>query len=159
WYKDTSYYLYVYPVIGRKVCPAAKPNCQESEKNPLQIMFSAPKTVAVQYVASDTLEWYQPPWEFGNIFSYPAGLSQLKLYLPQLSLLTQDLATFATDDTEAELETTWSNGKQTGQNVAHESLFTEENDLSVEGSTSVRVLGAGANVTAGLDLNFGGSTG
>ena len=159
WFEDSSYFLWVYPVIGRKVCPADKPNCKDSEKVPLQLMFSAPKPSTFQYVATDTVEWYQPPWEFGNILSYPAGLSQLKLYIPDINLLTGQQSVFATDDTESELETTWSNGRTTGQDVDHEELFSESNELSIEGATSFKILGAGAKENFSLDLNFGGSNG
>lgn len=158
WFEDTSYYLWVYPVIGRKVCPADKPNCQDSDKIPLQLMFSAPLPTTLQYLATDTIEWYQPPWEFGNILSYPGGLSQLKLYLPDINLLTSQTV-FGTDDAAAELKTTWSNGRSSGQDVEHEALFTESNDLSIEGVTDVTVLGFGGEATSKLDLNFGGSTG
>ena len=83
WFKDTSYFLWVYPVIGRKVCPADKPNCQDSDKVPMQLMFSAPLPTTIHRLATDTIEWYQPPWEFNNILSYPAGLAQLKQYIPE----------------------------------------------------------------------------
>lgn len=159
WFKDTSYYLYVYPVIGWNVCPADKPNCQESEKIPLQLTFSAPKATTVQRLASDTLEWYQPPWEFGNLFSYPAGLAQLKQYLPDIQLLTADTTVFATDDAAATLKTTWTNGKTTGQNIDNEALFSEDADLSVEGKAGGEGFGLAVKASAGLELNFGGSTG
>ena len=83
WFKDTSYFLWVYPVIGRKVCPGDNPNCQDSDKVPMQVMFSAPLPTTVHRLATDTIEWYQPPWEFSNILSYPAGLAQLKQYIPE----------------------------------------------------------------------------
>src|SRR5678815_1769300 len=136
WFEDTSYYLWVYPVIGRKICPADKPNCQDSDKVPLRLMFSAPLPATVQHLATDTIEWYQPPWEFGNILSYPAGLSQLKLYIPDIALLSSNQSVFGTDDAAAELKTTWSNGRTTGQDLEHEALFTESNDLSIEGVES-----------------------
>jgi len=159
WFKDTSFYLYVYPVIGQKVCPADKPNCTDAEKIPMQIMFSAPKATTVQRLASDTLEWYQPPWEYGNLLSYPAGLPQLKQYLPDIQLLTADTTVFATDDAAATLKTTWSNGRTTGQNIDHEELYSEDNDLSVEGKVGGEGFGFAVKASAGLELNFGGSDG
>ncbi len=163
WFKDSSYYLYVYPVIGRKVCPADKAdnngNCADSDKVPMQLMFSAPKQTTITRMSTDTLEWYQPPWEPGNLFSYPAGLAQLKQYIPDINLLTADTTTFGTDDASATLKTTWSNGRNTGTNVTQENLFTEDNDLSVEGVYSVKFFGQGGSGSTKLDLNFGGSDG
>ncbi|MFN8003672.1 MAG: VCBS repeat-containing protein [Acidobacteriota bacterium] len=163
WYRDSSYYLYVYPVIGRKVCPAGKAdkngNCADSDKVPLRLMYSAPKAATIQRLATDTVEWYQPPWEFGNLLSYPAGLDQLKLYIPDINLLTKDTGSFATDDASATIKTTWSNGRTTGTNIDQKKLFTEDNDLSVEGVYSVKFFGQGGSGSTKLDLNFGGSNG
>ncbi len=163
WFKDTSFYVYVYPVIGQTICPAGKTDAKTGkctvDQIPMQIMFSAPKAATVQRLASDTLEWYQPPWEYGNLFSYPAGLPQLQQYLPNILLLTADTSVFATDDASATLKTTWSNGKTTGQNVDHEELYSEDNDLSVEGKVGGEGAGFAIKASAGLDLNFGGSTG
>lgn len=163
WYRDSSYYLYVYPVIGRRICPAAKSDrngqCADSDKVPLRLMFSAPKESSIQRLASDTVEWYQPPWEFGNLLSYPAGLAQLKQYLPDINLLTEETGSFATDDAGATIRTTWSNGRSTGINIDHKKLFTENNDLSVQGNYSVKFFGQGGSGETKLDLNFGGSDG
>jgi hypothetical protein len=162
WFKDSSYYLYVYPVIGRKICPSDKAVngvCADGDKVPMQVMFSAPKETTVQRLASDTLEWYQPPWEFGNLLSYPAGLAQMKQYIPDINLLTQEITSFATDDASATLKTTWSNGRTTGTNVTDENLFTEDNDLSIQGNYSVKLFGTGGAGSTKLDLNFGGSNG
>ncbi|MGH9845656.1 MAG: hypothetical protein ACREEM_43665, partial [Blastocatellia bacterium] len=163
WFKDSSSYLYVYPVIGRKVCPASKADkdgkCADGDKVPMQIMFSAPKETTVQRLASNTLEWYQPPWEFGNLLSYPAGLAQLKQYIPDINLLTQEVSTFATDDASATFKTTWSNGRTTGTNIDDQKLFTEDNDLSVQGDYDVEFAGFGGAGSTKLDLNFGGSNG
>ncbi|MGH9838282.1 MAG: FG-GAP repeat domain-containing protein [Blastocatellia bacterium] len=163
WFKDTSFYLYVYPVIGQTVCPAGKTDPKTGkctvDEIPMQIMFSAPKAATVQRLASDTLEWYQPPWEYGNLLSYPAGLPQLKQYLPDIELLTAETTVFATDDAAATLKTTWSNGRTTGQNIDHEELYSEDNDLSVEGKVGGEGFGFAVKASAGLDLNFGGSDG
>lgn len=163
WFKDSSYYLYVYPVIGRKICPSDKAGsngaCAESDKVPMQVMFSAPKQTTITRLSTDTLEWYQPPWEPGNLFSYPAGLAQLKQYIPDINLLTAETTSFGTDDASATLKTTWSNGRNTGTNVTQENLFTEDNDLSIQGNYSVKFFGVGGSGSTKLDLNFGGSNG
>lgn len=87
WYTDSRFNIYAYPVIGKTVCPASKPNCQESEKVPLVIQYSAPDQTSNDTISGDTVEWYQPPWEYGNIFSYPGSYSQnLEAFLtPQIT--------------------------------------------------------------------------
>ncbi|MBD0325455.1 MAG: VCBS repeat-containing protein, partial [Pyrinomonadaceae bacterium] len=94
WFKDTSFYLYVYPVIGQRICRADKLDkngkCADTDKVPMQVMFSAPKQTTVQRLASDTLEWYQPPWEYGNILSYPGSYSQLQQIVPDINLLSAE---------------------------------------------------------------------
>src|SRR5262249_447892 len=159
WYTSKEYYLYGYLGIGKKICPSDKPNWQDSERVPLTLMMSAAEPTNSLTVQSATgLEWYQPPWEPGNLFSYPAGLTQLKQYVPDVMLLT-DTSTFATDDANATLKTTWSNGKTTGQNTESGKLFSEDADLSVEGKVGGEACSFGVKANVGLDLNFGGSNG
>ena len=40
WYKESRLNLYIYPVIGQTGCPAAIPNCAESQKVPLTVQLS-----------------------------------------------------------------------------------------------------------------------
>jgi hypothetical protein len=61
-YLDPEFNIWVYPVIGKIVCPAAKPSCQDSEKVPLTIQFSAPNGDALtDATQGQALQWYQPP--------------------------------------------------------------------------------------------------
>jgi hypothetical protein len=71
WLAESRFNIYVYPVIGKTVCPATKPNCQDSEKAPLTIQFSAPEQTSYETVSGDLIPWYQPSWEYGNVLSYP----------------------------------------------------------------------------------------
>ncbi len=48
WFTESRFNIYVYPVIGRTVCPAAIANCMDSEKVPLTIQFSAPDQFGTQ---------------------------------------------------------------------------------------------------------------
>jgi hypothetical protein len=40
WYNESRLNLYIYPVIGKTVCPATKPNCSDDNKVPLTVQFS-----------------------------------------------------------------------------------------------------------------------
>jgi hypothetical protein len=69
--------FYYYPVLGQNACLADNPDCSDSEKKPLYVMYSVPSKV--QHITADASnqEWYQPIQEPGNIFSYPWTLAQL----------------------------------------------------------------------------------
>ena len=41
-FTQNSFYIWIYPVIGKTVCPASKPACDNSQKLPMTIQFSAP---------------------------------------------------------------------------------------------------------------------
>ena len=100
-YSDSTFNIWVYPVIGKTVCPAGKVTngaCTVPQV-PLTIQFSAPDGNSQQpeAVEGQALQWYQPPWEPGNVFSYPANLDQLKAHYPNLTQLTNDTTGFLTD--------------------------------------------------------------
>ena len=63
--------IYYYRVLGQTACPAATPNCTDSERLPLYVSFSGPDKVFHSDIAATTQEWYQPVHEPGNVLSYP----------------------------------------------------------------------------------------
>ena len=78
-YHEARMNLYIYPVLGKTACPADQvtgtpPNtsCTVPEV-PLTVQFSAPDQASLQNVDGTSLEWYQPPWQPGNILSYPGN--------------------------------------------------------------------------------------
>ena len=78
-YQSETLTIYVYPVIGQKVCPSGNPDCADSEKVPLTINVAGPDTITYkQAFPGNKLTWYQPPWIPGNILSYPGSFDQLK---------------------------------------------------------------------------------
>jgi len=111
--------IWVYPVLGQKVCPAAlnNPNCSTDQMMPLTVQFSGPDQIETGSISTDLLSayWYQPPWEWGNVFSYPATKDQLALIYPDLATttLSTDLS-FYTDNSSKKIETTWSSGTEQG---------------------------------------------
>jgi hypothetical protein len=79
--------IYLYPVLGQMVCPQDSPNCPDDcapgttpcPQLPLHIQYSGPdNTVHRSPTDGATLEWYQPPTEPGNLFSYPGSLGLLE---------------------------------------------------------------------------------
>jgi hypothetical protein len=132
-FDSTRVNLYLYPVLGKTVCPADKPNCADIDKVPVFYQFSAPDQATHDNVLGTSLEWYQPPWEPGNIFSYPGNEDQLKVYQTTLNKLSQD-ETFHTDKTPGTESTTWSANAGTNQTTGTSSNFNG----SISTSTKVK---------------------
>lgn len=84
WFNDERHNVYIYPIIGQTACPADKPNCSDSERLPLTLVLSGPDQIEQEAAEGGTLEWFQPVWEPGNIFSYPWDLTQLQAQYPKL---------------------------------------------------------------------------
>jgi len=154
WYSESRMIIWVYPIIGQTACPAAKPKCQESEKLPLTVQFSAQDNVHPVTVAASNVEWYQPPWEPGNIFSYPANFEQLKLIVPNIDKLSTDLSWF-TDSSDLEQKTTWSRGKDTTTSTATESNFSFHNESSITGKHEELAVGGSARFKFEIGGSFG----
>ena len=69
---------YVYPVIGKMVCPATNENCQPSEKVPMTVQVAGMDTFSTTTESGVGEPAYQPVWMPGNILSYPGTIDQLK---------------------------------------------------------------------------------
>lgn len=144
-YTSSTVNVWSYEVLGRTVCPADKTdgsgNCADSDKRPLTIQFSAPGG-SVDGIGSGTgIEWYQPPWEPGNIFSYPANYAQLqKIVDGDLDQLTTDKL-YNTDNTPVTESTQWRSGVSSSSTLGNVRTFSGSNDLSVAGKASF-VLGS-----------------
>jgi hypothetical protein len=114
WYSDERHNLYIYPVIGQTACPADNPDCSASEREPLTLILSGPDMIKTQKLGGSALEWFQPVWEPGNIFSYPPNLTQLKPQYPSVNLLTSSTPTeFATDNSTLKEDAKWTAGSTT----------------------------------------------
>ena len=157
-YTDSQFNIWVYPVIGQTVCPAAKPNCQPGEKLPLTIQFSAPDgdTQKPEAVQGQALQWYQPPWEPGNILSYPANLDQLKSHYPGVVQLTNETTGFLTDGSTLTQTATWSGQTDVSATTGLKQNYSFENDFSVNGSIGVGDIGT---LQLGASLDVSGSVG
>lgn len=156
-YLDPEFNIWVYPVIGKTVCPAAKPNCPDSEKVPLTIQFSAPNGDALTHATQgQALQWYQPPWEPGNIFSYPANLQQLRSIYPNLHLLTNEGVEFLTDTSTVTEKTSWSVTTKDTATTSLDQNYSFENDFSYTQSVGVKDI---ATLAGTFKLDLSGSFG
>lgn len=155
WFKDTQFTIWVFPVLGQTVCPKAKPNCQPGEKVPLTIQFSGPSPTEIKTVSAGNVEWYQPPWEFGNVFSYLASESQLQAYVSNFDPLSNtgaDSLTFYTDTSHLTVKNTWKDNTSTGSTTSSDTNFSFELDTSYSNTFGVGKVLTG-NTTASLDLS------
>src|SRR5262249_19431484 len=128
-------------------CPAlpnnAPNNCPPDQQLPLTVQFSGPDSIVsgnISY-AVFCLQKNQPPWEFGNIFSYPATKEQLALIYPDLAKtqLSSDL-TFYTDKSSQKIQTNWSSGSEQGSTTAFSDNFSfslEETIVASEGISKI----------------------
>jgi hypothetical protein len=139
-YDDSRLNIWVYPVIGETACPAAKPACTAAEQQPLTLQFSGPDKIDTGVVSTEDAGsfWYQPPWEFGNVFSYPATGAQLALIYPDLAKtqLSNDVS-FKTNPSSVKIQATWGSGSEQG------STSSTTDNFSFDGKTSF-VVAAGA---------------
>ncbi|MBV9038337.1 MAG: DVUA0089 family protein [Acidobacteriaceae bacterium] len=168
-HSDTNLRIWVYPVIGQTACPKGNPSCQPNERVPLTIQFSAPTTYSSPVVQDGgTLSWYQPPWEPGNILSYPASLDQLQSIYPGpgscdgktqqpggLCVLGSGVA-FFTDKSSGTETTQWNVTSETGTTTSFDQNYSFENDFSVTGAAGLTKV---VDITAGFDIDLSGSYG
>jgi hypothetical protein len=154
WFTSTRYNIYVYPVIGRKVCPAAKPNCGENQKVPLTIQYAAPDFSSYEHVDGNLIPWYQPPWEPGNVLSYPASYAQLQQAIPTIDTLSRD-NTWRTDGSTLTEETSWTKEVTDGASTSFDQNYSFEHDTSVVGACC----GLLVTGTVSAELNLSGSFG
>jgi hypothetical protein len=155
-YQEARMNLYIYPVLGKTACPAEQvtgtpPNtsCKVPEV-PLTVQFSAPDQPSLENVDGTSLEWYQPPWEPGNILSYPGNTKQLQGLLPDLVQLSQD-ETFQTDGLAGMESTTWS--AQSGTNTTTSTSSNYSFDLSTSVTGGWDIVGFYARGSLTLDVN------
>ncbi|HXR57554.1 MAG TPA: hypothetical protein VN858_12170 [Casimicrobiaceae bacterium] len=154
WYSDSRLNLYVYPVIGQTGCPEAIPNCTDDQKVPLTVQFSGVDAVSNDTVPGNTTEWYQPPWEPGNVLSYPGNLQQLEVTEPDLDPLSNVL-TWPTDQTTILEKTTWNTGTTNSQSTSFDQNYSFKDTLSVSTSTNAIFASASTKAAFSLSGSFG----
>jgi hypothetical protein len=151
-YSDSPLNIWIYPVIGQTVCPAAKPKCKPGEQVPLTLQYSAPNGNAqTEAIEGQDLQWYQPPWEPGNVLSYPANFDQLQSHYPNIQKLTNDTTGILTDGSTIAETVTWSGSSEESDSAGLKQNYSFENDFSVNGATEIA--GIGAEGGYGLDLS------
>jgi hypothetical protein len=152
--------IWVYPVIGQQACPATFPNCPAYALKPLTIQFSGPDqidtgdaTPAEDFGAF----WYQPPWEWGNIFSYPATQEQLALIYPDVAKtqLSSNMS-FKPSQSSINIQATWSSGTEEGLTTSLANTTSFDTTTSYAQSVGISNIAQG---TISASLKLSGSVG
>lgn len=160
-FADTVFYTsstltsYVYPVLGKKVCPTAKPNCSDSEKVQTSVQFAGPDTVNKTHADGLQLSWYQPSWMPGNILSYPGNLEQLKASAftdPTTFQQLTDANRWFTDSGDASSQATWTTGNKDGSTSSFNQNYSFESDISLSMTAGVGFIST-ESASFGLDLS------
>lgn len=150
WYTESRFNVYVYPVIGQTAC--AKSDCKE--KYPLTIQFSGPDKTESHRVDGNLIPWYQPVWEPGNVFSYPATFEQLQKVAPNIQLLSNAQSS-RTDTSTATERATWTVENTEGSTAGVDQNYSFDQEFSVNGAVGYGFVSG----RAGLSLNLSGSSG
>ncbi|HEY6881640.1 MAG TPA: VCBS repeat-containing protein, partial [Polyangiales bacterium] len=153
WYEDGVTYVYVYDVIGQKVCPNQETSCNESDKVPLTIMLAAPGAITSSYLSGESLEWYQPTWENGNILSYPGNLQQLWREVSN-PLQLNAAQTLMTDSAKANITTSWAGTTDKSRSVSSSQLLKFDSDTSLEGAKSIELFHRGIDVDGKVSFDY-----
>ena len=154
WYKESRLNLYIYPVIGQTGCPAAIPNCAESQKVPLTVQLSGVDAVSNETVPGNTTEWYQPPWEPGNVLSYPGNFAQLQAIAPDIDQVSTDF-TWVTDQSVFLEKTTWNTNSNDSQSTSFDQNYSFNDTLSTSGTTDEVIVQASFKASLSLSGSVG----
>jgi hypothetical protein len=139
WFTDSQVKLYIYPVLGQQACPkdsGGGPGCPEDKKAPLYVQFSGSAISRYVTVEGATLEWYQPPWEPGNVLSYPASEARLREIFPTMDSLSGIGKTWFTDTSGGGAQWTWKTGTSQETSIGTNETFSLEIDVSASGQFS-----------------------
>jgi hypothetical protein len=159
WYTSTRFNVYYYPVLGKRVCPAAKPDCKDEEKGPYYLVASGPDVISPYTIDGRLLEWYNPVHMPGNVFSYPATLEQLQSRVLGSQLLTEQKS-FFTDGSTRTVKVSWSKGTGSDMSSGSSATHSFDTDSSLTlGTVNLTFLLGGLNVTGSFDYNKSDSTG
>lgn len=155
--------VYYYPVIGSSICPDGTEDCNENEKQPLYIQFSAPDQIYRDRINEINIEFYQPIHEPGNIFTYPWTLNQLlsRFESAPEDLLTPSNPTGWFTDTSATTEfTNWTQGSGNECTTETDETYTFNESLSIGyGNSVLEQERSGANLKFNFDFSQSSSNG
>jgi len=152
YYDESRLNVYVYPVIGKLACPAANPGCSPGQRVPVTVQFSGVDSYTSVAADGNTTEWYQPPWEPGNVLSYPGHVQQLMALVPNLEQVS-DPSNFSwfTDNVPVTENTYWMDQSQQSTASSFDQTYSFESAFSVTSNVDLAVVNE--SVSGTLDLS------
>ncbi len=157
WYTDRSYNLYFYPVIGHTLCvdecessglcsisnqacetdddcPNDFSTCPDENMQQLYVQYAGAGEVQTRTYGAESLEWYQPVHEPGQIFSYAWDCAQIEArYGENLCddgaddyVLLSETPSFSTsDEANSKYDLDWSVGKGSSRTASKSGQFSQ----------------------------------
>ncbi len=125
-YTVQDIYLYNYPVIGQT----------DDNGNPLYLRFSVPDKTEYLEAEASSLQWWQPPHEVGNIFSYPGNADQLLADHPGAADRSGPFTW--TSQTQKTQTVTWTQGQTTEKSAGSVDKLEWNVGASVSGAIKIR---------------------
>ena len=148
--------IWVYPIMGLRVCPGRATTCADAEKTQAYAEYSGPDDITFFDIDATTQDWYQPVTEPGNIFSYPWSVALFEKAQPDAGLLTERPTWRGIDTSASSYETNWTKESGKDISVGAKTLTTHDNTF-----TSAATVGAAGVALGTVDFssNFSRSTG
>lgn len=163
-YSGSALTDYIYPVLGKTVCPKGAASCDPSARVPETVQFAGTDSVVKEGGAGIDLPWYQPVWMFGNVLSYPTNECQLEIdsfgacgasadSSGTLEELSGQLTLSA--DFRGVQTNTWINNKSSGSTTAFNQNYSFDLNTSVTYEDNELVVSGEASASLDLSGSFG----
>jgi hypothetical protein len=152
WFTEQQFNVYYYPVLGQTSCLASDgSDC--TTQYPLYYSVSGPSDITTYSAEGNTLEWYQPVHEPGQVFSYPWNTTVLEDAVDDPTLLSQT-ATIYTDTQASTTTVSWSADYSTTAAISTTTSYEQEQSLSMAvGTPDLDEAEEGAQVSVAYDHN------
>lgn len=148
-YSQKRMNIYYYPVI-------AQTDCSSGVCSPQYVEFSVPDSVQHAAMNGNTLWWYQPVHQPGNVLSYPLDTTQLQQAYPDTIVpLTADPPTcLGIGTTDTNYSTTWTSGSSGGTTTGNANAFSQNLTFSFSDHAGVKGISSGK---FNLSVSLGGN--
>lgn len=148
-YSQQKMNIYYYPVLGQTFCSGGVCGQQYVE-------FSVPDSVTRAAMDGNTLWWYQPVHEPGNVLSYPLDLTQLQQSFSDtivpISKTPADCQGIGTNNTSA--STSWTSGSSSATTTGNANAFSVNDTFSFSTHAGVKGIDSGK---ANFSISVGGN--
>ncbi len=157
--RQSTVTTYVYPVIGRFVCPSSIPNCTAAQQVQENVQIAGQDSITTIALNGTDVPWYQPVWMPGNILSYPGTetlLEQDQNLGSSFQELGNTISGFKTDGSgNTQVDINWAQTNGTTKSSGLTQNYSFDASLSVTLKASLEVV----DVSTEDSLDLAGSYG